>query len=112
VEVRNKGFLNEDFYNLLMTNNIALAWVDSPSMPQIEKVTSDFLYVRWEGNRKKVKGNLGKIETNQKRVLNHWANRIIPYLHDEMQVFSYFGKCFSGYPPSDVDLLLNLIMQE
>jgi uncharacterized protein YecE (DUF72 family) len=111
VEVRNKGFLNEDFYTLLMTNNIALAWVDSPSMPQIEKVTSDFLYVRWEGDRKKVNGTLGKIETNQKSVLNQWANKIIPYLRDQMQVFGYFGKYFSGYPPSDANLLLNLIIQ-
>ena len=112
VEVRNKDFLNEDFYALLRTNNIALAWVDSPFMPQIEKVTSDFLYVRWEGDRKKVKGTLGKIETNQESALNHWANKIVPCLRDQMQVFGYFGKYFSGYPPSDVNLLLNLIVQE
>jgi uncharacterized protein YecE (DUF72 family) len=112
VEVRNKGFLNEDFYSFLTTNNIALAWVDSPFMPQIEKVTSDFLYVRWEGDRKKVKGTLGKIETNQDSALNHWANKIIPYLSNQMQVFGYFGKYFSGHPPSDVNLLLNLIVHE
>jgi uncharacterized protein YecE (DUF72 family) len=112
VEVRNKGFLNEDFYSLLRTNNVALAWVDSPFMPQIEKVTSDFVYVRWEGDRKKVKGTLGKIETNQESALNHWADRIVPYLSDQMHVFGYFGKYFSGYPPSDVNLLLNLIVQE
>ena len=112
VEVRDKGFLNEDFYELLKANNVALAWVDSPSMPQIDKVTSDFLYVRWEGDRRKVKGTLGKIEANRERDLNQWANKMKPYLSNQMHVFGYFGKYFSGYPPSDINLLLNLIVQE
>ena len=30
VEVRDEGFLNQEFYSLLKANNIALAWVDSP----------------------------------------------------------------------------------
>ena len=35
-------------------------------MPQIDEVTSDFLYARWEGDRSKVKGTLGKIEPIKK----------------------------------------------
>ena len=31
VEVRDEGFLNDAFYSLLRANNVALAWVDSPS---------------------------------------------------------------------------------
>ena len=53
-----------DLYALLRANNVALAWVDSPNMPLAAEVTSDFLYVRLEGDRKKVNGLLGKIETD------------------------------------------------
>jgi len=65
VEIRNEGFLNEEFYSLLRANNVALTWVDSPNMPQINEITSNFLYIRWEGDRKKVKGTLGEVETEK-----------------------------------------------
>ena len=110
VEVRDERFLNADFYSLLKANNIALAWVDSPSMPQISEVTSDFLYIRWEGDRKKVKGTLGKIEVDVQENLRLWADKIKPYISKEMNVFGYFGKYYSGYPPSDINLLSSRLL--
>ena len=107
VEVRDEKFLNEAFYSNLRANNVALAWVDGPFMPGVDEVTSDFLYVRWEGDRKKVNGTLGKIEADTKDSLRIWATRINPFLSRQMQVFGYFGKYYSGYPPSDVTSLSN-----
>jgi len=109
VEVRDDAWLNPDFYSLLRANNAALAWVDSPNMPLNSEVTSDFLYVRWEGDRKKVNGLLGKIEADTQDSLRTWSDRIKPYLSGKMEVFGYFGKYFSGFPPSDVDFLLSLL---
>ncbi len=100
-----KRFLNEGFYSLLRANNIALAWVENPIMPTTEQVTSDFLYIRWEGDRKKVKGTLGKIEADKTEDLKLWADKIKPYLSKEIEVFGYFGKYYSGFPPSDVNSL-------
>jgi uncharacterized protein YecE (DUF72 family) len=110
VEVRDKGFLNSEFYSLLRANNVALAWVDSPIMPQLGEVTSDFLYIRWEGDRSKVKGTLGKIEADKTEELKLWAEKIKPFLSKQMRVFGYFGKYYSGYPPADIKSLLNLLM--
>jgi uncharacterized protein YecE (DUF72 family) len=110
VEVRDEGFLNEAFYSVLRESNVALAWVDSPSMPSISKVTSDFLYIRWEGDRQKVKGTLGKIEVDVQENLRLWADKIKPYLSRETDVFGYFGKYYSGYPSSDINLLSKLLM--
>jgi uncharacterized protein YecE (DUF72 family) len=111
VEVRSKAWLNADFYALLRANNVALAWVDSPNMPLTAEVTSDFLYVRLEGDRKKVNGTLGKIEADTHENLRVWADRLKPYLNGEKEVYGYFGKYYSGYPPSDVDTLSNLLSQ-
>jgi len=106
VEVRDQAWLNPDFYSLLRVNNAALAWVDSPSMPQTSEVTSDFLYVRWEGNRQEVNGKLGRIEVDTHENLRRWAEKIKPFLNGGIEVFGYFSKYFSGYPPSDVNSLL------
>jgi uncharacterized protein YecE (DUF72 family) len=112
VEVRDKGFLNEDFYSLLRANNVALAWVDTPNMPQINEVTSDFLYLRMEGDRSKVKGTLGKKEVDKGQDLRLWADKIEGFLGKDLEVFGYFGKYFSGFPPSDISSLLSLLAQD
>ena len=109
VEVRDEGFLTDAFYSILKANNVALAWVDGPYMPSVNEVTSDFLYVRWEGDRKKVKGTLGKIEADTKDSLRDWADKLKPFLNRKLQVFGYFGKYYSGYPPSDITFLSNLL---
>jgi len=105
VEVRNKELLNKEFFSALKSQKVAWAWVDSPNMPLVDEVTSDFLYIRLEGDRSKIKGTLGKIEADTTNSLQVWADKIRPFLFNQMEVFSYFGKYYSGYPPSDVDLL-------
>jgi uncharacterized protein YecE (DUF72 family) len=70
-------------------------------MVPISEVTSDFLYVRWEGDRKKVNGTLGEIEADRAEDLKSEADKIKPFL-GKMEVFGYFGKYYSGYPPLDI----------
>jgi uncharacterized protein YecE (DUF72 family) len=109
VEVRDKRWLNDDFFTLLRVNSVALAWVDSPNMPVSEVVTSDFLYIRLEGDRSKITGTLGTIEADKTEGLRIWAEKIRPYLTKNMEVYGYFGKYYSGYPPSDANSLLTLL---
>src|SRR4030042_126495 len=112
VEVRNRKLLNDSFYSLLKDRNVVLAWVDSPFMPLIDEVTSDFIYVRWEGDRRRVKGTLGRIEVDRAEKIKQWADRIKPYLETQTEVFGYFSKYYSGYPPSDADEFLKLAKLE
>ncbi|MGD0451290.1 MAG: DUF72 domain-containing protein [Candidatus Bathyarchaeia archaeon] len=109
VEVRDERWLNSNFYSLLRANSAALAWVDSPSMSRSREVTSDFLYIRWEGDRSKVNGTLGKIETDKTENLRLWAEKIKPWLSKNIEVYGYFGKYYSGFPPSDINVLLKLL---
>jgi len=109
VEIRDKQFLKEEFYSLLRANNVALAWVDSPSMPKLNEVTSDFLYVRWEGDRSKVQGTLSKIEADNQDKLKTWAYNLKPFLSKDLEIFGYFSKYYSGYPPSDINFFYNLL---
>ncbi len=109
VEIRNEQWLKSDFYSLLRDNGVVLAWVDSPSMPQSYVITSDFLYVRLEGDRSKVNGTLGMIEADKAEELKMWAEKIKRFLSENMEVYGYFGKYYSGFPPSDVNSLLKLL---
>jgi uncharacterized protein YecE (DUF72 family) len=111
VEVRNKNLLNNNLYLLLREFNVALTWAENPKMPQVEELTSNFIYMRWEGDRKKVNGLQGKIEMDREVDLRDLAEKIKPYLDAKTPVFGYFGKFYSGFPPSDAAYLNNLLAQ-
>jgi uncharacterized protein YecE (DUF72 family) len=109
VEVRNKKLLREEFYSLLKENRTALALVEQPFMPTIEVVTSDFTYIRLEGDRRKVTGTLGKVEIDKGDGIRVWAERIKKHLDLSMEVFVYFSKYYSSYPPADAAQLIRLL---
>jgi uncharacterized protein YecE (DUF72 family) len=104
VEVRNRKLLGDKLYSLLRENRIALAI--SPLMPETEQITADFVYIRWEGDRRKVNGALGKVEVERTDDIKKWATKISEFLHETKEVFGYFSKYYSGHPPTDVRQLV------
>ena len=109
VEVRNRELLSEELYALLRDSGVALALVEHPFMPRAEEVTAEFAYIRWEGDRRKVKGTLGKVEVDRRDKIGMWAEKINRLLGEEIEVFGYFSKYFSGYPPSDIEQLSEML---
>lgn len=109
LEVRNRKLLDNQLYSLLKDNNIALTLVDSAFMPKVEEITANFTYVRWEGNRRTVKGTLGKAEVDRTNDVELWAEKVKQFLDLRIEVFGYFSKYYSGHPPSDASLLLTLL---
>ncbi len=102
VEVRNQSLMNERLFEVLKGNNIALAWVDSPIMPSTLELTSDFVYLRLEGDRSKVQGVLGTVEVDRQADVKVWAEKLAVFKARGVEVFGYFGKFYSGFPPLDV----------
>jgi uncharacterized protein YecE (DUF72 family) len=82
-------------------NEVALAWVEGPFIPTTDVITADFLYIRWEGDRRKVNGLLGKVETDKQDEIKKWAKKIAKHLDNSLEVFGYFSKYYSGHPPTD-----------
>lgn len=108
-EVRNNSWLTDEFYSFLSEKSIALVLGDSPWLDEIEKITTDFVYFRWEGDRKQIKGTKGIIEKERSDDLKKWAQKIMS-LPDEVEVYGYFSKYYSGHPPTDVKQLLDYLM--
>ncbi len=109
IEVKSKKWLDEKFYNLLRDNGIALVLIDHPWMPQMNTITADFTYIRWEGDRSKIKGTLGKVERDRSEDIKNWGMKIKGFLGDSLEVFGYFSKFYSGYPPGDVKMLMDTL---
>ena len=112
VEFRNKGWFTEEVYDLLRENDIALVQVEHPRLPTTAELTANSVYIRWEGDRKKVNGEKGLVEIDREEDNRRWANRIDELLESGHNVYGYFSKFYSGYPPADIwhitDLLRNV----
>lgn len=109
VEIRNKNWLGEKLYRILRDNSVALALVDQPFMSKVDIVIGNFVYVRWEGDRTKVDGELGKVQVDRTGDIEAWAKKISSFLSTGMDVFGYFSKYYSGHPPTDAEKLRSLL---
>ena len=110
VEVRNKSWLDDHFYDMLEDNNVALVLGDSPWLHGVWRATADFVYLRWEGNRKQIKGTLGKVEKDRSSNTKEWAQKISSF--SGIDVFGYFSKYYSGHPPTDAKQFLEYLTSE
>ncbi len=111
VEVRNREVLSTELFSLLRERSIPLALVDHPYLPTVEEVTGDFVYIRCEGDRRKIKGTSGIVEVDRSADTKKWAERIRKYVASSLEVFVYFSKFYSGYPPQDAEQLKEYIQR-
>jgi uncharacterized protein YecE (DUF72 family) len=112
VEVRKRNLLGDRLYSLLSDAGAALAMVDHPYAPKTDKVTADFVYIRLEGDRKKVKGTLGKVEVDRGGELKAWAETIRGFLGRSLEVYVYCSKFYSGHSPTDALRLSELLREK
>lgn len=110
VEVRNRKLLDDTLYSVLRDNRIALALTVGHFIPETEQITADFVYIRWEGDRSKVNGTLGKVEIDKTDEIRGWAAKIDKLLDKTKEVFGYFSKYYSGHPPTDAEKLIDFLV--
>jgi uncharacterized protein YecE (DUF72 family) len=83
--------------------------VDTPLMPKVDTVTADFVYIRWEGDGRKVNGTLGKVDVDRTSGIREWAEKIRRLTDVSREVFGYFSKYYSGFPPNNAKRLLEFL---
>lgn len=109
IEVRNGKLLDEKLYSLLREKRIALVLIADSGLPEIDQITADFNYIRWEGDRTKVNGTLGRVEIDRTEDIKSWARKIIKILDQTKEVIGYFSKYYSGAPTADAKTLIDIL---
>ncbi|WP_028844752.1 DUF72 domain-containing protein [Thermodesulfovibrio thiophilus] len=89
MEVRNKTFINDKFFEILKEHSIASCIADSAGkFPYCEAVTADFVYARLHGSQ-----HLYASEYTIEE-LNKWANKIKQWA---CETYVYFDNDYMGY---------------
>jgi uncharacterized protein YecE (DUF72 family) len=102
-EFRNKHWFTENTYKLLHDHSVSLVSTNNAESPNVE--TSDFAYLRLEGDRKAVNGEIGVVEIDRSAETGKWAGWVRKQLDSGKDVYGYISKYYSGYPPTDVTTL-------
>lgn len=113
-EIRNKSWLDQRFTDLLREYNVALALTDTSFMPRpwemkekLDLVTTDFLYVRWLGDRhgiEKITQVWDKTVVDRKDDLKNWVNvlRAMVFNKQIRKLFAFANNHYGGHGPATV----------
>ncbi len=106
VEIRHKSWLNESFYDLLQSYNVALVLNDLYYMPRQTKITADFTYIRFLGNRKLVPNDFSHRRIDHAKDLDWWHQWIEKFLTEGIEVFAYSNNRYEGHAPATIKELM------
>ena len=117
VEIRNKAWLDKRLTDLLREYNVALALTDISRMPrpwenkQFDFVTTDFVYVRWLGDRKGMETwttTWDKTIINRTDDLQNWAELFRQFVSRNLKVYAYANNHYAGHGPDTVKLFWDM----
>src|SRR5277367_4910418 len=118
VEIRNKPWLTERLLDVLRENRVALALSDTSFMPRpweqkLDLITTDFVYVRWLGDRKGIEQTTttwDKTVVDRDDDLRNWVDlfKTIRRKTPDLKIYAYANNHYQGHGPGTVKLLWDL----
>jgi uncharacterized protein YecE (DUF72 family) len=101
LEFRHDSWLVSPVFDVLRGHRIALCIPDHPKMPKSFEITSDFTYIRMH----QPPNGLGYGE----RALQPWAQRLLEWRGQTLDVFVYFNNDIEGHAIKDAQTLTSLV---
>ena len=113
VEIRNKQWLNAEFFDLLRAHKVAYALIDQAWMPPVSEifekfdpVTADFAYIRRLGDRKGIEQKTkvwDKVIVDRSRELMSWVNVCQRTVRRGVSTYVYVNNHYAGFAPATVE---------
>jgi uncharacterized protein YecE (DUF72 family) len=109
VEVRYQSWFQDLAYNFFADHQICMVWSQLAEMKPPPVVTSDFLYVRFIGDRSIE--DFGKIQIDRMVDMQHWADFIKAVQKDERISLAIVAanNHYAGFGPGTVNIFRNML---
>lgn len=91
MEFRNKTWYADEVFNLLKNNQVGFCIHDHQDAPSPEKITTDFVYLRFHGPNGDYQSKYSKEE------LENWKLKIKNCRQQDLDVFVYFNNDFQAF---------------
>lgn len=111
IEFRHKGWLQNQYFDLLSKHRVAFCLHDLHYAPKIARLTTDFTYIRWLGNRKRLK-HFDRIQIDRTTELAWWSDTAKNALLRGINVYGFFNNYWAGHAPSSAEMFLRQLIEE
>jgi uncharacterized protein YecE (DUF72 family) len=108
VEVRHRSWLGSDLPEMLRERGAALTLIDYPGMPRMEEATTDFVYIRWLGDRREFPEGHTHLKKDRDDDLSWWSELVDGFLGEGRTVFAYANNHYQNHSPSTLKRFLEL----
>jgi uncharacterized protein YecE (DUF72 family) len=105
VEFRHASWHEPGTWELLRRHRAALAWTDWRDLPRVTEVTSDFLYLRWLGDRREIE-TFDRVRIDRTAELGEWEAEVKRALPQVREVFGYFNNHWAGHSPASASEMM------
>lgn len=104
LELRHRSWLEESTFDLLRRHGVAWTMVDHSYMPTQVELTTDFTYVRWLGDRRKIE-RVHAVQIDRTADLDRWVDALETTASRVERLYGFVNNHYSGHSPADVRYL-------
>jgi len=102
VEFRHASWHDARVYDLLRRRRAAIAWTEWRDLPRVTAVTTDFLYLRWLGNRADIE-TYTHTQIDRAGSFEAWDADLKRALPEVREVYGYFNNHWAGHSPASAN---------
>ena len=102
VEFRHASWHVAATVELLRRHRAALAWTEWRELPSFTELTTDFLYLRWLGDRRELV-RYDRVQIDRRDAFDRWQadlNRVMPEVRE---IYGYFNNHWAGHSPASAN---------
>ncbi|MFQ5998241.1 MAG: DUF72 domain-containing protein [Candidatus Bathyarchaeia archaeon] len=107
IEFRHRSWFKPEIYNLLKNYGVALCWSINQYLTTPADVTSDFIYLRFVGDRTIT--DFGKVQRDRSEVMKTWTKTLDDVGTTVKDKFVLFNNHFTGFGPASVNEFRRLV---
>jgi uncharacterized protein YecE (DUF72 family) len=112
VEARHKSWFDHELYSFLKKNDICLAWTQLAEIQTSPVVTTDFLYLRFIGDRSIQEVEFGKIQIDRAEEMKYWAGIMSKLSKGNKSLKNGFvaaNNHYAGFGPATADIFRSMV---
>lgn len=109
IEFRHQSWFERSVYRLLSDNNISLAWSQLDDIQTPAELTSDFVYLRFIGDRSIDEREFGRIQKDRSKDLKMWSNTLDRVKDNATLAIVAANNHYAGFGPATANSFRKMV---
>jgi uncharacterized protein YecE (DUF72 family) len=111
VEVRHPSWFQDLSYSFFANNDICMVWSVLAELQTPPIITTDFVYVRFIGDRSIQEKDFGRIQIDRIAEMQKWADKVKNLQEDERinRAIKAANNHYAGFGPGTVNIFRNML---